>query len=273
MSDNIKSMQLYPRAERIYADLAALGYSETDAVTVDVLNKFDQLHYHGTEALDAAIKTSGISAGQTVLEIGSGWGGCSRYLAHASKAMITGIELQNDYFNVACDLTNRADLGDLVTYQNADYLDVELPQQSYDHAVSWLALFHIPNRTKYLSKTYDALKQGGTFYAEDLYLIQSPPRDELDEFRQHLFPNSLTEQENYIGSMNAAGFDDVTFTDMTPEWTAFTSERLKAFRANRANYEKIHGADGYSVIEVFYTKMAGYFARGFVGGVRCTAKR
>ena len=40
MSDQIKSMQLYPRAERIYAELDALGYGPGTPVSVDVLNRF-----------------------------------------------------------------------------------------------------------------------------------------------------------------------------------------------------------------------------------------
>ncbi|MEL7114997.1 MAG: hypothetical protein AAGP08_05285, partial [Pseudomonadota bacterium] len=144
--------------------------------------------------------------------------------------------------------------------------------ETYDHVVSWLALFHIPNRTAYLSKIRTALAQGGTFYAEDLYEIAPPPDEEAEDFRAHLFPNSMVDLETYRATLTDAGFKDVQLVDMTADWSAFTAERLDAFRANRANYEAVHGADGYRVIETFYTKMAGYFARGLVGGLRLTAR-
>ncbi|MEO0371406.1 MAG: methyltransferase domain-containing protein [Pseudomonadota bacterium] len=271
MTDHIKSMQLYPRAERIYAELDALGYAPDAPVTVDVLNQFDQLHYHGTDALDAAIEACGMGADQKVLEVGSGWGGCARYLAKTSGAALDAVELQEDYHRVAQDLTARAGLGNDVTHVNADFLEVALPDEGYDHAVSWLALFHIPDRPRYQAKIHDALKPGGVLFVEDLFLIK-PPADEED-FARHLFPNSLVPRQSYESSLQDAGFERVTFTDMTVDWTDFTRTRLTAFKQARASYESKHGADGYQALLVFYEKMAGYFADGTVGGVRLCARK
>ena len=246
MSDQIKSMQLYPRAERIYAELDALGYSPGAAVPVEVLNQFDQLHYHGTDALDAAIATCGLGQGQAVLEVGSGWGGCARYLAQTSGANLTAVELQADYHSVAQDLTARAGLRDRVDHVNADFLDVPLSEAGFDHAVSWLALFHIPDRPRYQAKIHSVLKPGGMMFAEDLYLIEAPEDEE--DFARHLFPNSLVTRADYEDSLIEAGFEAVTLTDMTQDWAAFTAERLVAFRASRAAYAAKHGEDGYAEI-------------------------
>ncbi|MGI9355101.1 MAG: SAM-dependent methyltransferase [Rhizobiaceae bacterium] len=273
MPDNIKTMQLYPRAERIFADLEARGYASGSPLSLDVLTQLDQLHYHGTEALDAAIAACGIRKNDRVLEVGSGWGGCARYLAHSTGADIQAVELQADYDLVARDLTHRASLGDKVTHVNADFLDLDLAHGDFDHAVSWLALFHIPRRADYLSKITKALKPGGALFVEDLYQIQEPTPDEANDFRQHLFPNSLVKIEPYRVSLNSAGLEIVEQQDMTADWTDFTAARLVAFREARANYEAVHGAEGYSVIETFYTKMAGYFERGLVGGLRFSARR
>ena len=271
MSDQIKSMQLYPRADRIYAELDALGYAPGAPVSVDVLNRFDQLHYHGTDALDAAIEACVMGTDHTVLEVGSGWGGCARYLAQTSGATLTAIELQKDYHSVAQDLTARAGLAKGVSHVNADFLQWDAPAEGFDHAVSWLALFHIPDRSRYQSKIYAALKPGGTFFAEDLYLMK-PPKDQED-FARHLFPNSLVSFEEYDLSLSDAGFVDVRLQDMTEDWSAFTASRLEAFREDRVAYEAKHGPDGYEVIEVFYDKMSGYFADGVVGGVQLSARR
>ena len=273
MPPDIKTMQLYPRAKRILADLEALGYASDAPLRLDVLTRFDQLHYHGTQAIDAAIAACGIGAGDHVLEIGSGWGGCARYVAHSADATVNAVELQADYDLIARDLTTRTGLGDRVTHVNADFLDLDLPSDKFDHAVSWLALFHIPRRADYLGKIAKTLKPGGFLFAEDLYRIQEPPPDEAEDFRRHLFPNSLVEIEAYRASLDAAGLDIVGLEDMTADWTEFTAARLIAFRDARADYEAVHGTEGYSVIETFYSKMAGYFTRGLVGGVRYSARR
>ncbi|MEL6408947.1 MAG: class I SAM-dependent methyltransferase [Pseudomonadota bacterium] len=272
MNTDIKSMQLYPRADRIYRDLEAMGFDMDAALPVETVNRFDQLHYHGTEALDAAREACRMREGQKVLEVGSGWGGCARYLANASRVSVTAVELQEDYHAVACDLTRRVSPLGSVDHVNADFLALDLPKNGFDHAVSWLALFHIPERPKYLSKISTALRPEGIFFAEDLYKIKDPDVVEAEDFRQHLFPNSLVDRHEYISSMENAGFEVVSFTDMTQDWTEFTSERLAAFRDNRAQYENLHGQQGYETIETFYSKMAGYFERGLVGGVRFAAR-
>ena len=74
-------------------------------------------------------------------------------------------------------------------------------------------------------------------------------------------------------SLETAGFEIQSATDMTKDWTNFTSTRLDAFRNNQRRYEEVHGAEGYTTIETFYDKMAGYFQRGLVGGIRLSARR
>ena len=93
-----------------------------------------------------------------------------------------------------------------MTHVNADFLQVDLPESGFDHVVSWLALFHIPDRANYLSRINRTLKPGGYFFAEDLYLIQSPPEDEREDFQRHLFPNSLVPLPDYETTLRDAGF-------------------------------------------------------------------
>ena len=45
---------LFPLISLQLDDLAHLGFGGEAPVPVEVLNRFDQLHYHGTEALDVA---------------------------------------------------------------------------------------------------------------------------------------------------------------------------------------------------------------------------
>lgn len=273
LNTDIKSMQLYPRPERIFSDLEALGYGHEAPLPVDVLTQFDQLHYHGIEALNVAISACEIKAQDRILEVGSGWGGCARHIANATGATITAVELQADYDRVARELTARTDLSGSVEHVNADFLQLEIETGTFDHAVSWLALFHIPRRSEYLEKLHKSLRPGGKLFVEDLYMIKDPDGDELDDFKQNLFPNSLVSEKSYFSSLELAGFDISKADDMTNDWTEFTSERLKRFRDSREQYISIHGVEGYEIIETFYSKMAGYLSRGLVGGLRIVANR
>ena len=57
---DIKSMKLYSHIDRVYNELAELGKSDDAPLTVAELGEFDQLHYHGTDAVDNAIQMIGI---------------------------------------------------------------------------------------------------------------------------------------------------------------------------------------------------------------------
>jgi len=85
----IKSMKLYTHVERIYRELGELGITVDDRLSVDELCAFDQLHYHGTHALDVAMAMIGIDGAPRWLEIGSGLGGPARYIAAYSDTRIT----------------------------------------------------------------------------------------------------------------------------------------------------------------------------------------
>ena len=88
-------MKLYSQVERIHAELSAEGYGPDDALPIEVLTRYDQLHYFGTEAVDHAIAAAGIGAGSLVLDIGSGLGGPARHVAATVGAQPTTM-LQSD---------------------------------------------------------------------------------------------------------------------------------------------------------------------------------
>ena len=71
-SDDIKSMGLYHHVDRVGSEVRDLGRSDDEPLRADELTAFDQLHYHGTEAVDEAVRSTGINQQSAVLEVGSG---------------------------------------------------------------------------------------------------------------------------------------------------------------------------------------------------------
>jgi hypothetical protein len=88
----IKSMPLYVDVERINNELAALGIGVDEALTPAQLFPFDQYHYHGTDAVHAAVHLLGLGPASHVLDVGSGLGGPARYLASTIGCHITALE-------------------------------------------------------------------------------------------------------------------------------------------------------------------------------------
>ena len=273
MGVSIKSMQLYTGAARILSELRALGIRDDQPVDLATLSQFDQLHYHGTEALDVAIDACAIDARAEVLEIGSGWGGPARYVADKSGGHVTAVELQEDYHSVGELLSARTPLSGTVEHICGDFHALALQPEAYSHVVSWLALYHIPGRPSFLQKSFNLLKPGGYFWTEDLYLRAPIPENEQSALDSALFAKSLVSLEGYGATLREAGFDDVSCQDMSADWSAFTAARLADFTAGKDAYIARHDAETYGAMESFYTVISGYFARGIIGGVRAKARR
>ena len=132
---NIKSMKLYTHVERIANELAELGHGADDPLSVLELSAFDQLHYHGTEALDDALRLIGAKPGQHWLEIGSGIGGPARYLAHRGGIRVTALELQPDQNDLAQRLSKRCGIDAAVDHRCGTFLEHDVGDQGFDAVV------------------------------------------------------------------------------------------------------------------------------------------
>lgn len=269
----IKSMKLYTATERIQTELDAIGAGSDGPLTVAQLNAFDQLHYFGTDAVDEAISACGIGAGHRVLDIGSGFGGPARYLAQSTGARVDAVELQDDLNATAADLTRRCGLDGQVIHRAGDILSTELDPAGFDAAVSWLALYHIPDRAPLFPRLAAALRPGGCIYVEDLYTRAPLTAAEAEAMRTMLFSNTLPSRPDYEAELRAGGFDQIEFRDMTGPWAQFTADRLAAFRAGRDAYIARHGPKTFEALDAFYACIADLLAAGNVGGVRLTARR
>lgn len=272
MSD-IKSMKLYTHVERIGNELAELGIAAGDQLDVEQLSAFDQLHYHGTAALDDALQVIGGSADRRWLEVGSGIGGPARYLAHKGGIDVTALELQADQNQLARQLSVRCGIADRVHHLCGDFLEYDFAQQTFDTIVSWLALYHIPERSRLLAKCHALLPPGGRFYTEDLCAIGEIGQLQLDELERDLYAITLPTLDEYREDLERAGFEVEHCEDMTADWSQFTRERLAAYRTDRARHVRVHGEATVDALDDFYSAVDRNFQSGKLGGIRLCARR
>ena len=272
MSD-IKSMQLYNHVERINNELAELGIDENAALTVDVLSALDQLHYHGTEALDSALQMTSAVAGQRWLEIGSGLGGPARYLADKGGIAMTALELQPDQHALALHLSERCGLADRIDHRCGDFLEAEFADESFDAVVSWLALYHIPERPRLLKKCHALLRPGGYFYTEDLCSLGEIGAEQRGDLSSELYATCLPKKQTYREQLEKAGFVIESFEDVSEDWAAFTRQRLKQYRADRERHVRVHGESTVEALDQFYCAVDFHFHSRKLGGLRICARK
>jgi sarcosine/dimethylglycine N-methyltransferase len=270
---NVKDMKLYTGADSIITELSALGFGPRSPLNFNEVCKIDQLHYHGAASVQLAIDALAIKENSHVLEIGAGWGGPSRFIAGRTKAQVTALELQNDFNSVGESITKRCGLNSFVTHRQDDFLQVEFKNFKFEHIVSWLALYHIPNRKFFTEKMYGLMVPGGTIFIEDLIQGSAYKDADLEQLNKELFANSLVDENKYLDGLRAVGFEIISAENMASDWLEFTSKRLNIFLKNREKFIDLHGNDAFQGKKHFYSKIVEFFSDSFISGMRLVAKK
>ncbi len=269
----IKSMKLYSHLERVSNELIAAGSDPDGPLTVDELSPFDNLHYHGTEAVAHAIQALNLTAGVHVAEVGSGLGGPARFLADRSGCHVTALELQADMNEFAEGLTRSCGLNDLIKHQCGDVLDGPLESNAYDGVVSWLACYHIPDQELLYARIAHALKPGGRIYIEDLTSRGTFTDDEAEIFATKLYGQATQSPAAYRATLEQAGFTDIAIDDLSTSWADFTRTRLNAYRADKDRHLRVQGEETVAAIDEFYAAVDELFQGGNLGGARIVARK
>ena len=144
--------------------------------------------------------------------------------------------------------------------------------ERFQAIVSWLALYHIPQREVLLERCRSLLEVGGFVYAEDL--CERRPFDDLEkeELESELYANYLPSRDQYRLDLVAAGFEAVLLEDMSDDWTAFTRARLDQYLEHRDRHLRVHGEEVFETMRGFYETMVRLFSGGKLGGVRVVAR-
>jgi len=267
----MKSMRLYHMVERIHGDLLEQGIADGSPLRVQDLTPFDQYHYHGTEAVDEAIRALGLTGASKVLDVGSGIGGPARYLAAQSGCRVTALELQPDLHETGAELTRRCGLDGRVAHRCGDILDGPPSAGAFDALVSWLVFLHIADRRRLFAACRGALRDGGRMYVEDFSKRREPSPAQWDALGEKVRCTYLPTAAEYRTALEDAGFRDIVVEDLSADWTAYTADRLARFRERRARHVAVYGTDVAAGLDDFFATIAGLYAGGVLGGVRILA--
>ena len=159
--------------QRIEAGLRNEGVDPQKPTFRD-LHLFDQLHGYGILATEEHAVRAGIRAGMEVLDLGSGLGGSSRYLAAMYACRVSGIDLTPEFVEVARILTDRCGLADNIDYRIASALALPFEDASFDHVWCHNVTMNIADRTTLAREVARVLRHQGRFSCVEI--AQGPER-------------------------------------------------------------------------------------------------
>jgi cyclopropane-fatty-acyl-phospholipid synthase len=113
---------------------------------------------------DLIARKLGLKPGQSVLDIGSGFGGFARFAAKNYGAKVTGITISVEQLKAARALSAGVDGANFLY---SDYRDIphRFPKDAFDHAVSieMIEAVGAKNLSDYFASVHSVLKDGGRF--------------------------------------------------------------------------------------------------------------
>jgi SAM-dependent methyltransferase len=211
--------------ETILAALKAAG-KDVDHLMPDDLAPVDEFHGGQRPATVRLAELVGFTGTERVLDVGSGLGGPSRYLARRFGCRVSGVDLTTEFVRVAEMLTQMTGLVGQVDYRQGNALDLPFNDESFDVVWSQNAAMNIADRDRLYREMWRVLKPGGKLALQEVAAGPGgEPHFPVQWAREPSISFLLT-PEATRAKLEAAGFRVLVWQDTTEE--ALQSARRRA---------------------------------------------
>jgi ubiquinone/menaquinone biosynthesis C-methylase UbiE len=166
----------------------------------------DEFHLGWLPATAALAKDLGLAPGMHVLDVGSGIGGPARYFAEAHQCRVTGIDLTEEFVQVAAELTRRCGLDDRVTFRQGSALDLPFEAGTFDAATLIHVGMNIADKPRLFDEVRRVLKPGGLFCVYDVMRSGEGDLPYPMPWAQSSATSFVEAPEAYRRLLGAAGF-------------------------------------------------------------------
>jgi len=153
--------------DRVLGALREAG-KDLDHLSIDDLAPVDEFHSRRRLATQELAALLAPAAQDHVIDIGSGLGGPSRYLAATYGCRVSGVDLTPEFVETDTALTVRVGLTELVDFRVGSALALPFPDGSFDRAWSQNVAMNIADRPRYYAEMYRVLRPGGRVAIQDV---------------------------------------------------------------------------------------------------------
>jgi len=225
-------------------DFYKLFLDETLCYSSGIFNRSDMtMREASLEKMKAACDSLELTAGDHLLEIGTGWGALAIYAAENYGCRVTTTTISKEQFDFAQQRVLESGLGNLVEVLDQDYR--ELPG-SYDKLVSVEMIEAVGDEylDVFFRKCKALLRPGGKMLLQSILMNDDDYEDYLesvDFIRFYIFPGGCLPSMNRIDAINTEEglFERLHLLDMTSSYVQTLGFWLQGFRAKSEECEKL----------------------------------
>lgn len=188
---------------------------DVEALTLDDLSSFDQLHTGGRRATRTLGELAGIEPGMQILDIGCGVGGPARTLAADFGCNVIGIDITKDYVLAAEMLTEKVGMSKQVTFIEGDALDLHFEDRAFDAVLSQNAIMNIEDKHQLFQEIHRVLRPGGILALEAIVQGDKEATSYPVYWADDPSVSFMETPENFRQIIEASGFTELAWLDVT----------------------------------------------------------
>lgn len=210
--------------------LHALGLQAGEPLTMDILAQADEFHLRGAQSTLELLELAELTAGEKVVDLGSGLGGPARKIAFHRKCEVTGVDLTREFVDAATELTRLVGLSG-VSFQVGDACSLPFRDGAFDVAWTQHTSMNIADKGAFYQEARRIVGESGRFAFFDILAgsgeLAYPVPWAPDASISHL----ATVQETK-GLLSTAGFEIKHWRELTEECTAWLERALPSIASH-----------------------------------------
>jgi len=199
---------------KIIEGLSQLG-TDLSSIELDDLQPVDEFHIRGDVATKELIKLSNFTPEMHIIDVGCGVGGSTRRLCHESGCSVTGIDLSDEYIDVAERLTQLLNMQERVKFHAASALELPFDDNTFDGAWSIQMNMNIEDKLAWLKELHRVLRPGGRAVLYEVCGNKNTPIYFPVPWAQDSTMSYLIPPDQFRDVIISAGFDVDVWNDKT----------------------------------------------------------